>query len=291
MQSALSLKKLNEDREKGMPTALVTGASMGIGAAFARELAARQYNLVLVARSQDKLHTIAEELQARHGIKAEVIVGDLTDASVPQSIFKAVTCWDWPIDLLVNNAGFGDYGEFASRDRDQQLSMMKLNIMALVELTHLFLPTMQARRSGSIINVASIAGFQPMPYLSVYAATKAFVLSFSEAIRAENRHLGIKVQCLCPGATASNFAAVSGLEQAFGASDRKPSLADATLVVRDSLAALERDKSIVVTGGISNQIGAGLSRVFSSEALASFVEKVFRPKNEVAPPNHSDSGW
>jgi short-subunit dehydrogenase len=261
-----------------MPTALVTGASMGIGAVFARELATRQYNLVLAARSEDKLHAIAEELQACHGIKAEVIVGDLTDTSVPQSIFETVASWDWSIDLLINNAGFGDYGEFATRDRDKQLAMLQLNIMALVELTHLFLPAMQARRSGGIINVASIAAFQPMPYLSVYAATKAFVLSFSEAIRAENRYLGIKVQCLCPGATESNFAAVSGLEKAFGTFDRKPSLADATFVVRESLTALERDQSIIVTGGVGNKIGAGLSRVLSSEILASFVEKVFRPK-------------
>jgi hypothetical protein len=262
-----------------MPTALVTGASMGIGAAFARELAARQYNLVLVARSQDKLLAIAEELQTRHSIKVQVIVGDLTDAKTPQFIFETVTSWDWSIDLLINNAGFGDYGEFTTRERTRQLAMIQLNIMALVELTHLFLPTMQARRSGSIINVASIAAFQPMPYLSVYAATKAFVLSFSEAIRAENRHLGINVQCLCPGATESNFTAVSGLETAFGDFDHKPTLADATLVAQESLTALEHNKSNVVAGGIGNRIGAGLSRILPSETLAAFVEKVFRPKD------------
>jgi uncharacterized protein len=262
-----------------MPTALVTGASMGIGAAFARELAARQYNLVLVARSQDKLYAIAEELQTRYGIKVQVIVGDLTDAKTPLFIFETVTRWDWSIDVLINNAGFGDYGEFATRDRTRQLAMIQLNIMALVELTHLFLPTMQARRSGSIINVASIAAFQPMPYLSVYAATKAFVLSFSEAIRVENQQLGINVQCLCPGATESNFTAASGLETAFGDFDRKPALADATLVVQESLAALERNKSIIVAGGIGNKIGAGLSRILSSETLADFVGKVFRPRD------------
>jgi hypothetical protein len=262
-----------------MPTALVTGASMGIGAAFARELATRQYNLVLVARSEDKLQAIAADLRTRYGIKVEVIVADLTNASAPCSIFEILTNWDWSIDLLINNAGFGDYGEFATRDRDKQLAMMQLNMLALVELTHLFLPAMQARGSGSIINVASTAAFQPMPYLSVYAATKAFVLSFSEAIRAENRHLKIKVQCLCPGATESSFATVSGLDKAFGSSDFKPLLADATQVVRESLNALEHDKSIVVTGGIGNQIGAGLSRVLASETLATFVEKVFRPKN------------
>ncbi|RUS94356.1 hypothetical protein DSM107003_38890 [Trichormus variabilis SAG 1403-4b] len=182
-----------------MSTALVTGASGGIGKAFAEELAARQTNLVLIARSAEKLEEIATQLQQKHNVKVEIIAKDLTDPNATNDVFDLIKAKGLTIDLLINNAGFGDYGDFAERDGQRQLNMIQLNIMALVDLTHKFLPLMRERRSGSIINVSSIAGFQPMPYLSVYAATKAFVLSFSEALWAENRDYGVRVLVVCPG--------------------------------------------------------------------------------------------
>jgi uncharacterized protein len=269
-----------------MPLALITGASMGIGEVFARQLADRGYDLILTARSEDKLQAIATDLRGE-GVRVQVIPGDLTDAALRQRLFVQ----SGAIDLLVNNAGFGDYGPLAEVDRINQQTMIQLNILALVDLTQLLLPGMVKRQSGAIINVASIAAFQPMPYLSVYAATKAFVLSFSEALRAETRSQGIKVQCLCPGATDTNFAAVSGLDRAFAKPDEgqpgtnsqpkgQPGVADADSVVRQSLAALDRDKSIVITGGIGNRLVAGLSKVTPYETIAKFVEGVFRPKNQ-----------
>jgi uncharacterized protein len=266
-----------------MPLALITGASMGIGEVFARQLADRGYDLILTARSEDKLQAIATDLRGE-GVRVQVIPGDLTDAALRQRLFVQ----SGAIDLLVNNAGFGDYGPLATVDRVNQQTMIQLNILALVDLTQLLLPGMIKRKSGAIINVASIAAFQPMPYLSVYAATKAFVLSFSEALRAETRSQGIKVQCLCPGATDTNFAAVSGLDRAFAKPDDsaspdkpkgQPGVADADSVVRQSLAALDRDKSIVITGGIGNRLVAGLSKVTPYETIAKFVEGVFRPKD------------
>jgi uncharacterized protein len=262
-----------------MPLALITGASMGIGEVFARQLADRGYDLILTARSEDKLQAIATDLRGE-GVRVQVIPGDLTDAALRQRLFVQ----SGAIDLLINNAGFGDYGPLADVDRLNQQTMIQLNILALVDLTQLILPGMLKRQSGAIINVASIAAFQPMPYLSVYAATKAFVLSFSEALRAETRSQGIKVQCLCPGATDTNFAAVSGLDRAFAKADdnppskAQPGVADADSVVRQSLAALDRDKSIVITGGIGNRLVAGLSKVTPAETIAKFVEGVFRPK-------------
>ncbi len=266
-----------------MPLALITGASMGIGEEFARQLAERGYDLILTARSEDKLQAIATDLRSE-GVRIQVIPGDLTDGALRQRLFVQ----SGAIDLLVNNAGFGDYGPLAKVDRANQQTMIQLNILALVDLTQLLLPGMIKRQSGAIINVASIAAFQPMPYLSVYAATKAFVLSFSEAIRAETRSQGIQIQCLCPGATDTNFAVVSGLDRAFAKPEGsqsgdqakgQPSVADAATVVRQSLAALDRDKSIVITGGLGNRLVAGFSKLTPYETIAGFVEKVFRPKD------------
>ncbi len=182
-----------------MSTALITGASGGIGKAFAQELAARKTNLVLVARSQEKLLELAEKLQKQYPITIEVIAKDLTEVNATAVVFDAIQSQGLTIDLLINNAGFGDYGDFAEANQERQLQMIQLNILALVDLTHKFLPLMRKRRIGSIINIASIAGFQPMPYLSVYAATKAFVISFSQALWAENRDYGVKILVSCPG--------------------------------------------------------------------------------------------
>lgn len=257
-----------------MSTALITGASAGIGAVFAQELAARQTNLVLVARSEDKLKQLATQLQEKHNIQVEVIVQDLTAPDAAKNIFETVTQKEITIDLLINNAGFGDYGAFAELDGDRQVKMVQLNILALVDLTHKFLPGMQQRRSGSIVNMSSTAAFQPMPYFSVYAASKAFVLSFSEALWAENRSYGVQVLAVCPGATDTKF---------FSDAKFPPSLTKVAaqnyispeLVVRETLQALEKNHPSVVPG-IKNQIQVNIPRFLPREALISVVETLFR---------------
>lgn len=258
-----------------MKTALITGASYGIGATYARELAARKTDLILVARSEDKLQQLATELQEGSGIKAEAIALDLIEPAAGTKLFETVAQKGLTVDLLINNAGFGDYGTFADRDLQRQLDMVQLNIKVLVELTHLFLKQMQERRSGSIINVSSIGGFQPMPYMSVYAASKAFVLNFSEALQAENKNTGVTVQALCPGPTESNFFENAKFPQSFAATTSQ-NYASSEEVVRDSLDALGKDRSTVVTGSFFNQVIVNLPRFLPREMLVNVIEKQFR---------------
>jgi hypothetical protein len=261
-----------------MLTALITGASAGIGAAFAQALAARQTNLVLVARSEDKLYSLAQQLQAQYPIQVEVLVQDLTAPDAATSVFESVTQKNISIDLLINNAGFGTYGSFSESSLPKQIEMIQLNISALVELTYLFLPQMQQRRSGSIINLSSTAGFQPIPYMSVYAATKAFVLSFSESLWAENREKGVKVLAVCPGPTKTKFFDIAGFEQFASASSENQRSATPESVVSDALNALEGDNSTVVSG-LPNQIIVNLPRLFPRDVLVKVIEQQFRPQS------------
>ncbi|MDJ0726597.1 MAG: SDR family oxidoreductase [Prochloraceae cyanobacterium] len=257
-----------------MKTALITGASSGIGKAFARELAISKTNLILVARSRDRLEELAAQLKEEYSIEVEVISCDLTAPQATKSVFETVAEKDLQVDLLINNAGFGDYGEFARRDLSKQVQMIQLNTIALVELTYLFLPGMKERANGGIINVSSIAGFQPLPYMSVYSATKAFVLHFTEALWAENSNSGINILALCPGATESNFAVEAEFpKQAF---DSNVKLATAEEVAKDALSALANNKCTLVTGSITNQIIVNLPRFLPREFLVSSIEKQFK---------------
>jgi short-subunit dehydrogenase len=191
-------------------TVLVTGASSGIGLELARCFAADKSNLILVARNGDALEKLAVELRARHGIQVQVIIGDLSRKESPRKIFDQAGKLGSPVDVLVNNAGFGLIGTFGELPVNRQLEMVQVNISALVELTGLFLPGMLQRRSGGILNVGSVAGFVPGPNMAVYFATKAFVLSFSEALFEELRGTGVSITNLCPGPTESNFSQVAG---------------------------------------------------------------------------------
>jgi len=257
-----------------MSTALITGASGGIGKAFAEELAQRNTNLVLVARSEEKLKELALELQEKHKIQVDIIVQDLTDIGATDAVFNATKEKELTIDLLINNAGFGDYGDFAERNGERQVKIVQLNILALVDLTHKFLPLMRQRRSGSIINVASIAGFQPIPYISVYAASKAFVISFSHALWAENRSSNVHILVSCPGPTETNFFAEAKFPPALANSASK--IASPKTVVIDSLKALERGEPIVVSGGIGSQLITRLGRFIPRKTLVSLLEKQFK---------------
>lgn len=257
-----------------MPIALITGASAGIGATFAQELASRQTDLVLVARSTDKLQQLASQLQAQHQIQVHILAHDLTAPDAATAIYNTVTEKGLTLDLLINNAGFGDYGDFAERDGDRQVKMVQLNILALVELTHKFLPGMRQRRSGSIINLASTAAFQPMPYFSVYAASKAFVLNFSEALWAENRNYGVRILAVCPGPTKTKFFKEADFPSTFSETISK-NYTSPQQVVREALQALEKNRSSVVPG-FSNKISANTYRFLPRQALVSLVGKVFK---------------
>lgn len=258
-----------------MTTALITGASMGIGETFARELASRQTNLVLVARSQDKLDNLATELSNKYHIKTTVIAQDLTTTAAVQAVFDTVQAQDLTIDLLINNAGFGDYGAFSDRSLSKMMEMVQLNIAAVVQLTGLFLPLMQKRKDGAIINVSSIAAFQPIPYMSVYAASKAFILSFSEALWAENKGLGVRVLVVCPGPTESEFYARADFPDSAAALN-KTTMASAQKVVQESLNALNKNHSTAVVGGFTNQIIVNLPRLMPRDLLVNVVGKQFK---------------
>lgn len=258
-----------------MTTALITGASSGIGEAFARELASRNNNLVLVARSQDKLEKLATELNSAYQIKTTVIPQDLTINAAGKVVFEAIQAQGLTIDTLINNAGFGDYGAFGDRPLSKMMEMVQLNITAVVELTGLFLPPMQERKNGTIINVSSIAGFQPLPYMSVYAATKAFVLNFSEALWAENRDFGVKVLAVCPGPTESEFYDRAEFPKT-ATTLKSMTLASSEKVVQESLKALNKGQSTVVTGGLGNQVIVNLPRLMPRDLLVGVVGKQFK---------------
>jgi hypothetical protein len=193
-----------------MSTALITGASGGIGYELAKLFARDHHNLVLVARSADKLKQVADELQA-HGVTVKTITLDLAEPPAPKFLFNQLQREGIAIDILVNNAGFGVFGDFAQMPEAEILGQIDLNIRALTELTRLFLPPMIARRTGRVMNIASTAAFQAGPMMAVYYATKAYVLLFSEAIANELRNTGVTVTCFCPGATHTDFAQRAGV--------------------------------------------------------------------------------
>ena len=257
-----------------MLTALITGASGGIGECFAQKLAAKNTNLIIVARSEDKLNALAQELQQQYKINVEVIVKDLSQISAPQEVFDAVQAKGLSVDILINNAGFGDYGEFVQTDCDRQIQMIQLNNIAVVALTHKFLPQMRERGSGSIINVSSIAAYQPLPYVSVYAATKAFVRSFSEALWAENRQYGVRVLVVSPGPTETNFFEEANFPPALARNAKSMSTPEE--VVDEAMKALENGNAAVVVGGIASKFITGLSSVIPRETLLNVLEKQFK---------------
>ncbi|MEM7433645.1 MAG: SDR family oxidoreductase [Myxococcota bacterium] len=190
--------------------ALVTGASMGIGRSLATLFASEGKDLVLVARSEDKLQALASELEGEHGVTAHVVAADLTAADAPERIFETLESKNLELDYLVNNAGFGTSGPFKDASLKSQRDMLQVNIDAVVALTHLALQGMVARGRGRILNIASSAGFQPGPLMSVYYASKSFVILFSEGVANEVRSAGVTVTAHCPGATATNFADTAG---------------------------------------------------------------------------------
>jgi short-subunit dehydrogenase len=193
-----------------MGTALITGASSGLGAEYARLFAADKHDLVLVARRKDRLEALAGELRPAHGVRVEVVSMDLATPEGPARLVEEVGRLGLQVDFLVNNAGFGASGAFADLELSRELEMIQVNITSLVVLTRSFLPAMIARRSGRILNIGSTAGFPPGPFMAVYYASKAFVNSFTEALWYELKGTGVSATVSCPGATATEFAEVAG---------------------------------------------------------------------------------
>jgi uncharacterized protein len=253
-------------------TALVTGASSGIGAAFVRELAARGMNTILAARSAEALDSLAAELRGRNQATVHVITQDLSEPRAASQLARKVAERGLTVDLLVNNAGFMTHGAFETIDPEADQAEIAVNVAATVGLTHEFLPQMLTRREGAVINVASVAGFQPIPYLAVYAATKAFVISFSVALWEECRDRNVCVLALCPGTTATQlFERAAAPEAALG----KPRTAEQ--VVATALAALDRRRSLVVDG-LKNSLLSHGPRLIPRWFAARFAGKAVRPR-------------
>lgn len=186
-------------------TVLITGASSGIGLSFAKIFAREGYSLILVSRDKTKLETVKQELEKKYQQKISIIAKDLSLPTAAKEIFDEIQKLGTQVNTLINNAGWGDYGAFTESNLEKQLNMIDLNIRTLTELTHLFLPIIHKQKVGYILNISSILGFVPGPFMSVYAATKAYVLSFSEALNEELRGSNVSVTTLCPGQTATNF--------------------------------------------------------------------------------------
>ena len=251
-------------------TALVTGGSGGIGFEIARVLAKKGFDLVLVARKRDALEAAAGQLEGKYGARVHVFAADLRRAEAPQMIFDFLHNENIPIEVLINNAGFGLLGEFADTKLQRELEMIQVNISALTSLTKLFLPAMIKRKSGRVLNLASTAAFQPGPLMAVYYATKAYVLSFSQALAEELRDSGVTVTVLCPGPTATEFASSanvgkSGLFAAFG-------IADAADVAEFGVSAMMHGRRVAIPG-IKNKIVAQASR-FTPRAVSTRITRM-----------------
>jgi hypothetical protein len=239
-----------------MPTALITGASAGLGEGFARELAKQGHGLILTARRTDRLEAIATELRTAHGVAVHVFAADLADANAPAELAAQVAAARLTVDTLINNAGFGTRGDFADSALETQVGQIDVNCRALVALTHAIMPGMVARGSGAILNLASVAAFQPGPWMAVYYATKAFVLSFSEALHEEVKDKGVRVTALCPGPTRTEFAGVAGMGD-MAMFERLSG--DPQAVVRDGLSALKAGQAVKVSG-LMNTLMADATR-------------------------------
>ena len=257
---------MNSKRER----VLITGASAGIGASFARLFAQDGSDLVLVARREDRLRALADELEATHGIEACVIVQDLSEPGSAAALVERLTRDEIAVDVVVNNAGFGATGPFADLDLERQLAMIRLNVLTLAELTHRLLPPMRRRGRGGVLNVASTAGFQPGPTMAVYYATKAFVLHFTEAVREELLGTGVSITALCPGPTWTEFMDVAGLGHPpmFDLFAMKPDRA-----ARAGHRAFRKGKPVVVPG-IINKLGTLMVRMTPRRLVPKAVRRV-----------------
>jgi short-subunit dehydrogenase len=257
---------------------LVTGASSGIGLSTAKELAERGADLILVARSEDKLNDLAIEIR-KSGRKAHVFASDLSIPNSGEQLFNAIKDAGLSVDLLINNAGYGRWGKFTDFSREDYAKMIQLNITSLTDLCHLFIPDMIKKGTGGIINVGSIASFSPIPYGNVYSSSKAYVLNFTEALRYEYLKKGIQIMALCPGGTKSNFAAVASdhsekISAKANEMSASSSMLSSEVVANQCLDAFLKNKLYVITGR-SNKMMHAIGRHLSRKRMLNITGKMF----------------
>lgn len=267
-------KKNTPPSWKPNKTALITGASSGIGYDISSILAENGYNVVLVARSREKLEALANQARQMFGVSARVIVKDLTQPNSVDELYRELEREKIEVDILVNNAGYGLLGDFASTSKTEELGMIQLNIVAVAHLTKLFLPSMIRRGSGRILNVASVVGFRPGPFMTNYAATKAYVVSFSVALAEEVRQKGITISVLCPGPTLTGFHDRAGLREN---SFVRFIFADSRVVARSGYEGLMAGKTVIIPG-FFNKIGTLFSRMSPPSLSARSVKRYYEPK-------------
>ena len=249
-------------------TALITGASSGIGAEFARQLAAKGVNLILVARRLDRLNELSSALTKKHGVKVAVVDLDLSAESSVSNLEIKVKELGMDVDLLINNAGFATSGGFETEDLSKALNEIDVNVKALVALTHTFIPGMLNRKNGAVINVASTAAFQPVPTMAVYGATKSFVLSFSEALWAEFEDRGLRILALCPGATETEFFDIAGSK---GTGSKRETPEQVVRVAIAELTAKKMKPSVV--SGSRNKVLSIMPRIVSRALMSKLSKK------------------
>ena len=256
-------------------TALVTGASSGIGAELARIHAERGGDLIVVARRQERLKSLKAELEAAHGITVHVLPKDLTQTGAPQQVYEEVRSLGVPVDYLVNNAGFGYRGFFHKQDWATNEAMIQVNVLALAALTRLFVPDMIARHSGRILNLGSMAGFMPGPLNAIYYASKAFVVSFSEAIANELRDTGVTVTALCPGPTESEFTRIAQMSDV----NLTRTMASTHQVAETGYEAMLRGKTVIVPG-LANKITIHALLRLSPRRVSTRISRILMEKRE-----------
>ena len=267
--------RLRYDQRDMPETALITGASGGIGEELAHVLAAAHIDGVLVARSADRLSAVAVDLVRAHGIQAHVLAQDLSMPSAPEAIVRDLAARGLSIDILINNAGFGTYGLFAETPADEEARLIQVNIAALTLLTKLLLPPMLKRRHGRIMNVASTAAFQPGPLMAVYYASKAYVLSFSEALSNETAGTGVTVTCLCPGPTGTGFQERAQMKESKLFSTL--AIASAADVARAGFDGMMAGQAIVVPG-LVNKVGVQALRVTPRAIVRRMIRSIMEKR-------------
>lgn len=258
---------------------LITGASSGIGEAFARRLAAEGHNLLLVSRSGDKLSHLCDELVGKHQVQAFYLAADLTQPDSDKAVFDFAVVKALQVHWLINNAGVGSMGDFVNLPIERELEIIDLNIRAAVALTRRFLPAMRQRRDGVIINVSSAAGFQPVPFMATYAATKSFLTAFSEAIAEENRPFGVRILALCPGSTNTAFFENAGMQRSTSFKGQQTP----EEVVETALRAVTRGKAVAISGWTNWIVARGVNFVpntLITRIVARGLRRRFQPDAE-----------
>ena len=260
---------------RDMNYALITGASSGIGAAIARELAEEGINVLLVARREDKLQELKAEIRQEYRVGVEYLVLDLLEPGATEELYNWCYSNEYFVRILINNAGVGEWGPFEEKDLQGQLRMMHLNQDVMVALTHMFLEKMREFSSAHILNVGSTASYQPIPFFAVYAATKAFVLSFTRSLRHELKNSHINVSCLCPGPTDSEFFPNAG----FASKQANTIMMKPEAVAQQAVRGLFKGKAVIIPG-FSNTLGVVLSKILPQGVLSGVVGSIFKPRGE-----------